>query len=164
MTGVQTCALPICVAIAEIDLDCAKKLADELGEQVKAYQVDVADFEGMTKFVDQVVTDFGRLDVMINNAGLSKEYDLIDMTGDQMDQLYNVNIKGVLYGIQLAAKQYIKQGTSGKIINASSIGGYRVQPKHAGYSATKFAVRSLTQAAARELGQYGITTNCYCPG
>lgn len=66
--------------------------------------------------------------------------------------------------MQASAKQFIKQGTGGKIISASSIGGYRVQPKHAGYSATKFAVRSLTQAAARELGQYNITTNCYCPG
>ena len=86
------------------------------------------------------------------------------MTGEQFDQLWEVNVKGVLYGMQAAAKQFIKQGEGGKIINASSIGGYRVQPKHAGYSATKFAVRSLTQAASRELGQYNITTNCYCPG
>lgn len=152
------------VGIAEVDMACAQALADALGNHVKAYRADVSKYEEVEKLVEAVVSDFGRLDVMINNAGLSREYSLIDMTGEQFEQLWRINVEGVLFGMQVAAKQFIKQGQGGKIISAASIGGYRVQPKHAGYSATKFAVRSLTQAAARELGQYNITANCYCPG
>lgn len=152
------------VAVADMDIENAQKVAAKHGKNTKAYQVNVADREAMGRLVDAVVTDFGQLNVMVNNAGISREYSILDMTGEQYDQLFNVNVKGVLFGIQAAAKQFIKQGTSGKIINASSIGGYRVQPLHAGYSSTKFAVRSLTQGAARELGPKGITTNCYCPG
>lgn len=152
------------VAIAEVDDESAMKLAQSLNGEAKAYHTNVANHDEVFRLVEDVVNDFGRLDVMINNAGLSREYSLLEMTGEQFDELWEVNVKGVIYGMQAAAKQFIKQGTGGKIISASSIGGYRVQPKHAGYSATKFAVRSLTQAAARELGEYGITANCYCPG
>lgn len=152
------------VGICEVDMASAQALADTLDGHAKAYHADVSKYEEVEKLVEDVVSDFGHLDVMINNAGLSREYSLIDMTGEQFEQLWRVNVEGVLFGMQVAAKQFIKQGHGGKIISASSIGGYRVQPKHAGYSATKFAVRSLTQAAARELGQYNIIANCYCPG
>ena len=152
------------VGICEVDMASAEALAQTLDGNAKAYKADVSKYEEVEELVKAVVNDFGHLDVMINNAGLSREYNLIDMTGEQFEQLWKVNVEGVLFGMQVAAKQFIKQGNGGKIISASSIGGYRVQPKHAGYSATKFAVRSLTQAAARELGQYNITANCYCPG
>lgn len=152
------------VGIAEVDLECAKQLEAQYNGEVKAYYCDVSQSQDVEKLIEEVVDDFGQLDVMVNNAGLSREYGILEMTGEQFEQLWKVNVSGVLFGIQAAAKQFIKQGHGGKIINASSIGGYRVQPAHAGYSATKFAVRSLTQAAARELGMYNITTNCYCPG
>lgn len=152
------------VAIAARGFDAASALAEELGSAAKAYKADVsikADVDGL---VSDVVRDFGRLDVMVNNAGISIETSLMDLSEEDFDKLVGVNIKGVLFGIQAAARQFMAQGSSGKIINASSIGGYKVSPGHSGYSATKFAVRSLTQAAARELGKYNITTNCYCPG
>lgn len=152
------------VGVAEVDLESAKQLESIYHGEVKAYHCDVSQYEDFEKLNNDVVNDFGQLDVMINNAGLSREYGILDMTGEQFEQIWKVNVNGVLFGIQVAAKQFIKQGHGGKIISASSIGGYRVQPDHAGYSATKFAVRSLTQAAARELGKYNITTNCYCPG
>ncbi|WP_267201287.1 glucose 1-dehydrogenase [Limosilactobacillus kribbianus] len=153
------------VAIGDYNLANAQQFAAQFANnQVKAFQADVSQKEDVDSLVSQTVNEFGQLDVMINNAGISKEYPLLKMTEEEFDQLIAVNIKGVLFGIQAAATQYIKQGTPGKIINASSVGGYKVSPNHGGYSATKFAVRSLTQAAAREFGKYGITTNCYCPG
>lgn len=153
------------VAIGERDLASANQYAQQFpAGTVKAYAADVSDRAAVFALVKQTVADFGRLDVMVNNAGISMEKSLLEMSEEEMDRLYAVNEKGVLWGIQAAAQQFIAQQTPGKIINASSIGGYKVQPGHAGDSATKFAVRSLTQAAAREFGRYGITTNCYCPG
>lgn len=152
------------VAVADMDIKNAERVANDCGNSAKAYRVNVSDRNEMGQLVDTVVQDFGQLNVMVNNAGISREYSILDMTGDQYDQLFNINVKGVLFGIQAAAKQYLKQGTPGKIINASSMGGYKVAPLHSGYSSTKFAVRSLTQGAACELGPKGITTNCYCPG
>lgn len=131
---------------------------------VKAFQADVSQKEDVDSLVKQTVNEFEQLDVMINNAGSSKEYPLLKMTEEESDQLIAINIKGVLFSIQAAVTQCLKQGTPGKIINASSVGGYKFSLNHGGYSAPNFAVRSLTQAAAREFGKYGITTNCYCPG
>lgn len=152
------------VGVADMDIENAERVAKDCGSQAKAYKVNVADRAAVGALVDSVVNDFGQLNVMVNNAGISREYPILEMTDEQYSQLLNINVKGVLWGIQAAAKQFIKQGTPGKIISASSMGGYRVAPLHAGYSSTKFAVRSLTQGAARELGPKGITANCYCPG
>lgn len=153
------------IAIGERDNNFAQEFIASFPEkQIISFKTDVSNRDDVFNLVKQTVEHFGHLDVMINNAGISKEYPLLEMTSEEYDQLINVNQKGVLYGIQAAGKQFLKQKSSGKIINASSIGGYRVQPNHGGYASTKFAVRALTQAAARELGPYGITTNCYCPG
>ncbi len=147
------------VGVADMDIENAERVAKDCGPQAKAYKVNVADRAAVGTLVDSVVNDFGQLNVMVNNAGISREYPILEMTDEQYSQLFNINVKGVLWGIQAAAKQFIKQGTPGKIISASSMGGYRVAPLHAGYSSTKFAVRSLTQGAARELGPKGITAN-----
>ena len=151
------------VAIADMDYDSAVATADELSN-ARAYRVNVADHDAVFQLVDQVVQDFGQLDVMINNAGITKEIMLEDMAEDDFQALFDVNVKGVLFGIQAAAAQFKRQGSHGKIINAASIGAYSVAEKHSGYSATKFAVRSLTQGAAKELGGDQITVNAYCPG
>lgn len=152
------------VAVAARRIEMAENVAAQFLGEAKAYRTDVSKKAEVDQLIEDVVKDFGKLDVMINNAGISKEYSLLDMTEKQYDELWSTNVKGVLFGIQAAATQFIKQMSGGKIINASSIGGYKVQPSHGGYSSTKFAVRSLTQAAAKEFGKYNITTNCYCPG
>lgn len=121
-----------------------------------------ADHEAL---VNHAVDTYGKLDVYINNAGVEGEVEEIEkINPDNVDFVLNVNVKGVLYGIQAAAKQLKKQGHGGTIINAASIAGHEGFDFLATYSASKFAVRGLTQVASKELAKDNITVNAYCPG
>jgi meso-butanediol dehydrogenase/(S,S)-butanediol dehydrogenase/diacetyl reductase len=114
--------------------------------------------------VDQVAGELGSVDVMVNNAGIAQVKTLLEVTPEDLEAIFAVNVYGVLYGLQAAAERMIEQGTGGKIINASSIAGHSGFDFLGHYSATKFAVRALTQAAAKELAKHRITVNAYCPG
>lgn len=114
--------------------------------------------------VDHTASALGGLDIMVNNAGIALVGPLVDVTPDELKKLWAINVDGVLWGIQAAVAQFKKAGTKGKIINASSIAGHDGFAMLGPYSATKFAVRALTQAAAKEHAADGITVNAYCPG
>ena len=101
---------------------------------------------------------------MINNAGIAQVKALADVTPSEFNQIVNINIGGVLWGIQAAANKFKQRQHTGKIINACSIAGHEGFALLGVYSATKFAVRALTQAAAKEYSSAGITVNSYCPG
>lgn len=101
---------------------------------------------------------------MVNNAGICRIEPFLEMTDKALDDIVDISIKGAFYGMYEAAQQMVKQGTKGKIINASSIAGHEGFVPLAAYSASKFAVRGLTQTAAKELAKYQITVNAYCPG
>lgn len=144
----------------------AAKLRDA-GHQAVAVTGDVSDPAAHEKFVKAAVDNFGRLDVYVNNAGICQIKLLQDETPAEMEQILKINVCGDLYGIQAAAKQFKKQNDGDqirKIINASSIAGHVAFDYLGAYSASKFAVRGLTQAAAKELGADKITVNAYCPG
>lgn len=160
----QLTADGLTVAVADLKQENAEKVAAEIGNGAKGYFVDVADKQSVFDLVDAVVADYGQLDVMVNNAGIAKIGAVIDAEEKDVDQIMNVNIKGDIFGIQAAAKQFKKQGNGGKIINACSIAGHEGFELLGIYSATKFAVRGLTQAAAKELAKDKITVNAYCPG
>lgn len=137
------------------------------GLRAVSAQGDVAKPADHQRFVQVAVTEFGRLDTYVNNAGIAQIKLLKDQTPEEMQQIFAVNVFGTLYGIQAAAAQYEKQADGDhirKIINASSIAGHIAFDMLGAYSATKFAVRGLTQAAAKELGRHKITVNAYCPG
>ena len=102
--------------------------------------------------------------MIFNNAGFNKPMPLLEVTEENFNAIMRVNGLGVLIGIQEAAKVMIAQGTGGKIINTSSVAGRQGYPDFAPYSASKFAVNALTQAAARGLASYGITCNSFSPG
>lgn len=158
------------VVIADFNGDTAETTAAELREQgFKAVSVqgNVSKPEAHQHFVQTAVAEFGRLDTYVNNAGIAQIKLLKDQTPAEMQQIFAVNVFGTLYGIQAAAAQYEKQADGDhirKIINASSIAGHIAFDMLGAYSATKFAVRGLTQAAAKELGRHKITVNAYCPG
>ena len=111
-----------------------------------------------------VVERFGRLDVMVANAGIAQVAPLLEVTPEDFDRLMAVNLRGVFLCYTAAARQMIAQGDGGKIIGAASIAAHKGFGMLGHYSASKFAVRGLTQAAAQEWAEHGITVNAYCPG
>mgnify|MGYP002735506671 FL=1 len=133
--------------------------------EVSSLVADVTKPEDHEALVKNAVDTFGKLDVYINNAGVEGEVEQIEKINAQnFDFVFDVNVKGVLFGIQAAAKQMRKQGHGGTIINASSIAGHEGFDFLATYSASKFAVRGLTQTASKELAKDNIRVNAYCPG
>lgn len=125
---------------------------------------DVSVEEEVEIMVTKVVTELGRLDVMVANAGMGFGRRLLDTKIEDWDRVLTVNARSVFLCYKLAAKQMIKQGTGGRIIGASSVLGQHGGRLVSAYSASKFAVRGLTQCAAAEFGEYGITVNSYAPG
>lgn len=134
------------------------------GGKVAAATVDVSDRPQVRAMIEATVEAFGKLDVMFNNAGVNKPMNFLDVTEDNWNFIMRINGLGVLIGIQEAAKQMIAQGTGGKIINTASIAGRQGFDNVAPYCASKFAVVSLTQSAARDLAQHDITVTGFAPG
>ncbi|KAJ3736144.1 hypothetical protein DFJ43DRAFT_1129757 [Lentinula guzmanii] len=117
------------------------------------------------QMVDQSTKALGGLDVMIANAGIFPEGKMVvDYPTESWKRTFAVNVDGVYFCYKYAARQMIAQGRGGRILGASSIAGKRSAAQFSAYSASKFAVRGLTQSVALELGQYGITVNAYAPG
>jgi meso-butanediol dehydrogenase/(S,S)-butanediol dehydrogenase/diacetyl reductase len=127
------------------------------GGKVMSAQVDVTKRDQVREMIAGVVERFGKLDVMFNNAGVNKPMHFLEVTDDNWDFIMTVNGLGVLIGIQEAAKQMIAQGGGGKIVNTASIAGRQGFDNVAPYCASKFAVVSLTQSAARDLAKHNIT-------
>lgn len=137
---------------------------ESLGRQVCVVPADVTVEKQVKEMVDDAVTKLGGLDVMVANAGISTISSLVSSTAESWDHTLSVNARGPYLCYKYAAIQMIEQGRGGRIIGASSVQGKMGFPYSSAYTASKFAVRGLTQAAAVELGQYAITVNAYAPG
>ncbi|HUA68623.1 MAG TPA: SDR family oxidoreductase [Candidatus Saccharimonadales bacterium] len=147
-------------------VDRIQSLADELnakGGKALAVATDVTHHEQVKKLVDTAVQKFGRIDVMINNAGLMPHSPLERLKIDDWNRAIDVNIKGVLYGIA-AALPHMKQQKAGHIINVSSVAGHKITPNGAVYCATKHAVRVLSEGLRQEVKPYNIRTTIISPG
>ena len=141
-------------------------LAGELaraGGKALALQTDVTRHEDVQRLVDAAVEKFGRIDVLVNNAGLMPSSPLERRKIDDWDRMIDVNIKGVLYGIA-AALPHMQARKSGHIVNVSSVAGHKVRAGTAVYSATKHAVRVLTEGLRQEVKPYNIRTTIISPG
>lgn len=146
--------------------DRIQKLAKELtdhGGKALAVETDVTHMDQVKGLVDAAVQTYGRIDVMINNAGLMPHSPLERLKIDDWDRMIDVNIKGVLYGIA-AALPYMMQQKAGHIINVSSVAGHKVVPGAAVYCATKHAVRALSEGLRQEVKPYNIRTTIISPG
>jgi NADP-dependent 3-hydroxy acid dehydrogenase YdfG len=147
-------------------IDRLRVLADELsgrGGKALAVPTDVIQCDEVKRLVDAAVQTYGRIDVMINNAGLMPQALLERLKIDEWNRMIDVNIKGVLYGIA-AALPHMKQQKVGHFINVSSVAGHRVGPGFAVYAATKYAVRALSEGLRQEVKPYNIRTTVISPG
>ncbi|WP_347954616.1 acetoin reductase [Gordonia aichiensis] len=161
------------LALVDLTAEACAGTADEvraLGRRAVTIGADVSDRESVFAATARALDELGRLDVVVNNAGVALVGPVTDATPEALERLWRINVNGVLWGIQAAADAFRRQASGSdetvvrKIINASSIAGHDGFPMLGPYSATKFAVRALTQASARELAADQITVNAYCPG
>ena len=155
------------VTVADLNAEGTEKVAAgirDAGGKAIGVGCDVGDRASVKAALDAAVGEFGRLDVLFNNAGISKTQHFLEVTEEDWDRIMRVNGLGVLFGIQEAAKIYKQQGDGGKIVNTASIAGKEGFPLFPAYCASKFAVVSMTQSGARDLAGEGITVNAFCPG
>lgn len=157
----------LAVAVADFNQETARQVADkinQLGGKAIALKVDVSQRDQVLAAVEEARLALGGFDVIVNNAGIAPSTPIAEITEAVVDKVYNVNVKGVIWGMQAAIKAFAAEGHGGKIINACSQAGHVGNPELAVYSSSKFAVRGLTQTAARDLAPAGITVNAFCPG
>ena len=133
------------------------------GGKAEAIQCNVADFQKTAEFMKYVVDKYGRVDVLINNAGVTKDNLLMKMSEEEYDAVLDTNLKGAFNCIKHLSRQFLKQ-KSGKIINMSSVCGVIGNAGQANYSASKAGLIGMTKAVAKELGSRGITCNAVAPG
>ncbi len=160
------------VVICDVNEEVGEATVKELGEGAAFYKVNVADRQAVQKWIDEVAAKYGHIDVLVNNAGLLRDGQLIkfkdgelvgQMPEENFDLVISVNLKGVFNCTQAAAPVMAKQG-SGVILNASSVVGLDGNFGQTNYVATKSGVIGMTKVWSRELGRYGIRVNAVAPG
>lgn len=157
----------LAVAVADFNEETAHQVAEKINQQggkAIALKVDVSQRDQVMAAVEEARLALGGFDVIVNNAGIAPSTPIAEITEAVVDKVYNVNVKGVIWGMQAAIQALAAEGHGGKIINACSQAGHVGNPDLAVYSSSKFAVRGLTQTAARDLAPAGITVNAFCPG
>jgi len=154
------------VIIASRNINDCQKVAEEViqaGGNAMAISCDMANLEDIANMYKQIEDEFGKLDILVNNAGVSITKPSIEVTKEDWNTMFDINIRGVFFSCQEAAKIMIKQ-QKGKIINVSSIGGIKTFKRIAPYGASKAAVIHLTKSLASEWARYGIIVNGIAPG
>jgi NAD(P)-dependent dehydrogenase (short-subunit alcohol dehydrogenase family) len=168
----KACALAMAkagadVAAVDINGESVKETAAAvagLGRRSLALRADLGSVAEIDRMVGETIGAFGRIDTLVNNAGVTRRADIMDLTEDDWDRIYRVNAKGVFFCLQRVARDMIAR-RSGRIINIASIAGKGyLGTSNAIYAASKGAVISLTKTAAQQLGPYNINVNAVCPG
>jgi len=140
------------------------KAIEEAGGRARIQQGDVSNVDDIAALVDETVAAYGRLDVMVNNAGMETRTSVLETTVEQFDLVVRIDLRSAFFGVQLAARQMIKQGGGGHIINISSIHEDWPMPGNAPYCVAKGGVRMLTRTAGVELAAHGIRVVGVAPG
>jgi glucose 1-dehydrogenase len=136
----------------------------QLGDQAIGVKADVSDIAQLRMLIDQSVSRFGRVDIMVNNAGVESRTSILDTTPDQYERVMAINLKSAFFGTQIAAKQMIKQGGGGRIINITSVHEDWPMPGNTPYCLSKGGMRMLTRTAGVELARHNILVVGVAPG
>ena len=152
------------VVVADRNGDSAQRLAAEIGKGSLAVALDVASRASIDAMVEQVVATAGGIDILVNNAAVFDLAPILEITEQSYDTVFAVNVKGLLFTLQAAARQMVKQGRGGKIVNFASQAGRRGEALVGVYCASKAAVISLTQSAGLGLIEHKINVNGIAPG
>jgi 3-oxoacyl-[acyl-carrier protein] reductase len=154
------------LVIADVSLHSAEETARELSEKgikAKAVTMDVSKSSDVTKVFEEVVRELGRIDVLVNNAGITRDSLLLRMKEEDWDLVLSINLKGVFLCSKEAVKVMVKQ-RYGRIVNIASVVAFMGNPGQANYSASKAGIIGLTKTTAREYANRGITANAVAPG
>src|SRR3954471_16908525 len=151
------------VANEQATEDLEKRIVG-LGDQAIGGDADVSKLTDLQRMIDETVKAFGRVDVMVNNAGVETRTSILDTTEEKYEFVLNVNLKSAFFGTQLAARQMIKQGDGGRIINITSVHEDWPMPGNTAYCLSKGGMRMLTRTAGQELGPHGISVVGVGPG
>jgi 3-oxoacyl-[acyl-carrier protein] reductase len=154
------------VAVVDIDAAGAAAVADEIagaGGAASSHVVDVSDFEAVEAAFKEIIADAGSVDVLVNNAGITRDNLIIRMSSDDWDSVLAVNLKGAFNCTRAAARAMMKE-RRGRIVNISSVIGLTGNAGQANYAASKAGLIALTKSVAKELGPRGITANAVAPG
>ncbi len=151
-----------CLKISDESNELSEKLK-KFGFKVNAYESDASDFEAAQKLVNNVINDFGSIDVLVNNAGITKDNLLMRMSEEDYDKVMEVNMKSVFNLTKAVLKPMVK-ARSGSIINMSSVVGVSGNAGQSNYSASKSAINGFTKSIALELGSRNIRCNSIAPG
>lgn len=144
--------------------EALEKQVHALGDQVIGVQADVSKISELQRLIDTAVEKLGRVDIMVNNAGVETRTSVLDTTEEQYDKVLDVNLKSAFFGTQIAAKQMIKQGDGGRIINITSVHEDWPMPNNTPYCLSKGGMRMLTRTAGIELAKHNILINGVGPG
>ena len=152
------------VAIADIDIDRARASAAGIGEAAIAVRMDVTDQASIEAAVAEAAAAFGQIDILINNAAIFTAAPIVEITREDYDRVFQINVAGSLFTLQAVARHMIEKGIKGRIINMASQAGRRGESLVAVYCASKAAIISLTQSAGLNLIRHGINVNAIAPG
>jgi 2-deoxy-D-gluconate 3-dehydrogenase len=155
------------VMVADVNMEVANETVEEIratGSKAAAVRADVTVVADASKLVEATVKEFGGLDILVNNAGYMQIVPFLDVTEELYDRTLDINLKGMFFYSQTAAREMIRQGKGGRIINIASLAAYLPTHPLTHYSASKGGVVSLTKAMARELVSHGILVNAVAPG
>jgi NAD(P)-dependent dehydrogenase (short-subunit alcohol dehydrogenase family) len=149
------------------DIDSVADEVRKTGQRALSLVSDVRDPNAVDRLLEQVVSEFGRVDFVINNAGAARGNDrvpVVDVAVEDWNKVIDVNLNGTFNMSRVFGRRLIEQGEGGAIVNISSIAGKMLPPNSAAYAASKAGIQALTACMAQEVGQYGIRVNAICPG
>ncbi|MDR1288160.1 MAG: 2-dehydro-3-deoxy-D-gluconate 5-dehydrogenase KduD [Treponema sp.] len=141
-----------------------EKAVESCGRKFHYMEADLKSQKCIPEIIEKAVAAFGRLDILVNNAGIIRRADSLDFTGEDWDEVMDVNLKSLFFLSQAAAKQFIKQGSGGKLIHIASLLSFQGGVRIPSYTAAKSGVRGLTMLMANEWARYGINANAIAPG